>query len=493
MYGAYRVETIRRAEAAAMALGGDDLLMQRAAAGLAAIVGRELRARRGKTAGARVLLIVGSGNNGGDGLYAAVKLARRGVTISAWRAGSSVHAAAWDAFRAAGGRELTAAEAVAELPRAALLIDAVVGIGGRGGLRPDIGALARAAAALGVPVVAVDLPSGVPPEPPWPAGFDGSTTDGKSAAFAATVTVTFGGHKLCHVIEPARSACGRVDLVDIGLRLPAADLWCWTPPDVAAAWPVPGPLSDKYSRGVVGIDAGSRGYPGAAVLATAGAVGAGAGMVRFTGDPQVAQRVIDRFPSVVPGVGQVQARVLGCGWGERPDAARLVAEALDSGVPAVVDADALRHLPTGALGPQVLLTPHAGELSRLLSCDRAEVVADPVAAVTAASARHGATVLLKGATQFVASLGASVQVAVPGPGWTAQAGSGDVLAGICGALMAAGVAAPEAAGLAASIQAMTARGANSPLSPDRIAHLIPVRIGAILRPSPLIRCRVTRA
>ncbi|MGB7963494.1 MAG: NAD(P)H-hydrate epimerase, partial [Propionicimonas sp.] len=135
MYGAYRVETIRRAEAAAMALGGDDLLMQRAAAGLAAIVARELRARRGKAAGARVLLMVGSGNNGGDGLYAAVRLARRGISISAWRVGASVHATAWDAFRAAGGREVTAAEAVAELRQVALLIDAVVGIGGRGGLR----------------------------------------------------------------------------------------------------------------------------------------------------------------------------------------------------------------------------------------------------------------------------------------------------------------------------------------------------------------------
>ncbi len=481
MYGAYRVDTIRRAEAAAIALVGDDLLMQRAAAGLAAIVGRELRARRGKAAGAHVLLVVGSGNNGGDGLYAAVRLARRGVTVSAWRAGSSVHAAAWDAFRAAGGRELTAAEAVAELPRATLLIDAVVGIGGRGGLRADVGTLARTAASLGVPVVAVDLPSGVPPEPPWPAGFDGSTTDGVSAAFTATVTVTFGGHKLCHVVEPARSACGRVDLVDIGLQLPAADLWCWTPLDVAAAWPVPGPLSDKYSRGVVGIDAGSSGYPGAAVLATAGAVGAGAGMVRFTGDAGVAQRVIDRFPSVVPGSGQVQARVLGSGWGERPDAARMVAEALASGVPAVVDADALRHLPTGALGSQVVLTPHAGELSRLLGCDRAEVLADPLAAVTAASVRHGATVLLKGATQFVASGGSPVQVAVPGPGWTAQAGSGDVLAGICGTLLAAGIAADKAACLAASIQAMTASAADAPLSADRIAHLLPVRICALAR------------
>ncbi|MGB7962846.1 MAG: NAD(P)H-hydrate dehydratase, partial [Propionicimonas sp.] len=335
--------------------------------------------------------------------------------------------------------------------------------------------------ALGVPVVAVDLPSGVPSEPPWPAGFDGATTDGESVAFAAAVTVTFGGHKLCHVVEPARSACGRVDLVDIGLELPSPDLWCWTPPDVAAGWPVPGPLSDKYSRGVVGIDAGSPGFPGAAVLATAGAIGAGAGMVRLIGDTHVAQRVIDKFPSVVPGAGQLQARVLGCGWGERPHAARLVAQALDSGVPSVVDADALRHLPTGTLGSHVLLTPHAGELSRLLGCDRAEVVADPVAAVTAASSRHGATVLLKGATQFVASPGTTVQVAVPGPGWTAQAGSGDVLAGICGALLAAGIAAPEAASLAASMQAMAARAVDSPLSADRIAHLLPVRIGAILR------------
>ena len=483
MYGAYRVDTIRTAEATAIARLGDDTLMQRAAAGLAAVVLRELRARRGAASGARVLLVVGSGNNGGDGLFAAVRLAKRGVRVSAWRAGSSVHAAGWTAFLAAG-RPVTAAEAQAELSRVDLVIDAVAGIGGRSGLRPEVATLATAAA--GVPVVAVDLPSGMPPEPPWPPGFDGGFTaeaGGEPSAFRAAVTVTFGGHKLCHVLEPARSGCGRVELVDIGLLLPDPDLRCWTPAEVAAAWPVPGPLSDKYSRGVVGIDAGSASYPGAAVLATAGAVGAGAGMVRFLGDVVVAQRVIDRFPSVVPVAGRVQSRVLGCGWGDRPNAARAIAEAVDSGLPVVLDADALRHVP-GKVGAQVLLTPHAGELARLLECDRRAVEDDPVAAVMAASARYGATVLLKGATQLVAAPGEIVQVAVPGPGWTAQAGSGDVLAGICGALLAAGIPTPDAAILAASIQAMTAASVAGPLSPDRIAHQLPVTIGAALRDGP---------
>ena len=124
----------------------------------------------------------------------------------------------------------------------------------------------------------------------------------------------------------------------------------------------------------------------------------------------------------------------------------MISRLIESGVPVVIDADGLRHLPDRVPGT-TLLTPHAGELARLLDCDRGEVTADPVAAVRAVADRTGATVLLKGATQLVATPGTeTVEVAVPGPAWTGQAGSGDVLGGLCAAVLAAGVGARDRGG-----------------------------------------------
>ncbi|MGV8908364.1 MAG: bifunctional ADP-dependent NAD(P)H-hydrate dehydratase/NAD(P)H-hydrate epimerase [Propionicimonas sp.] len=467
MIHGYTVAQIRSAEAVAMDVLGPDVLMQRAAAGLATATLRRLRPR---AYGARVLLVVGSGNNGGDALYAGVRLAGRGVAVTAWRTATAVHDAGWRAFLAAGGREVDAGTARALLGRQALVVDAVAGIGSRPGLEPAVADFAGACAALSVPVVAVDLPSGVAPEPPF----------SDEAHFTADLTVTFGGYKLCQLLEPGRSACGEVELVDIGLELPQPAVSQWTDADLAEAWPVPDASSDKYSRGVVGLDTGSVDYPGAAVLTAAGAVGAGAGMVRYLGPLPVAQRVLDRFPNVVIGQGRVQALVVGSGWGQRKDHG-VVARAIAARVPLVVDADGLRHLPAGGGHRAVVLTPHAGELARLLDLTRAEVEADPLAAVRAAVATTGCTVLLKGATQYVGTPGVDrVWVGVPGPGWTAQAGSGDVLAGICGTLLAAGLDPPTAALAAASGQAMAARHHPGPLPPHRLAEGLVTVVRGIL-------------
>ncbi len=482
MRAGYTVAQIRDAEARAMAVLGPDALMQRAAAGLAAAILRRLPSaeplrfgrtpvleRRGSTEtegfgdfgggrgayGARVLLVVGSGNNGGDALFAGARLARRGVRVTAWRAGSGVHEAGWQAFLAAGGREVDAATAGAELSRQRCVVDGVAGIGSRPGLAPALAGFVAACREHDVPVVAVDLPSGLAPEPPFP----------ESPHVIAALTVTFGGYKLCQLMEPARAECGEIELVDIGLDLPEPAVSQWEPSDVAASWPVPDARSDKYSRGVVGLDTGSLDYPGAGVLTAAGAVAAGAGMVRYLGPAPVANRVIDRFPNVVAAPGRVQALVVGSGWGDRVDAGA-IQRAVDSGLPLVVDADGLRHLPSwGHAG--VLLTPHSGELARLLGCPRDEVEADPLSAVRAAVSRTGCTVLLKGATQYVATVGSDrVWLAVPGAGWTAQAGSGDVLAGICGTLLAAGLGPVEAALAGASIQAIAARETPGPVAPQ---------------------------
>ena len=250
--------------------------------------------------------------------------------------------------------------------------------------------------------------------------------------------------------------------------------------EIAAWWPVPGAESHKYTRGVVGIDAGSPQYPGAALLAIAGALGAGPGMVRYLGSAP-RDLVVGRFPSVVLADGQVQAVVAGSGWGALAEAGPRLREAMERRVPLVIDADALRLLPAD-LPAETLLTPHAGELARLLGVERGEIEADPVAAAVLAAERFKATVLLKGAVQPVASPDGSVRLALPGPAWTAQAGSGDVLAGACGTLLAAGLPAGRAGLMAASLQALTASRFSGPYPPDVQASRFPEVVWGLVTP-----------
>lgn len=471
MINAWTADQIRAAEEIVFdqlaADGSDpDTLMLHAAAGLTSVVLRDLR-DRGPLYGAMVLIIAGSGNNGGDGLYAGARLARRGVRVQVCAVSDTTHEAGWAAAMAAGARVVEVAEATAMITdgRVDLVVDAVLGIGGRAGLREPAAELAAACAAAGTQVVAVDLPSGL-------AVDSGQVVE---SVFRAATTVTFGGRKVCQLVEPARSACGRVDLVEVGLELDEPTLQQWELADLRAAWPVPDATSDKYARGVVGIDTGSDAYPGAAILSTIGAVHAGAGMVRFLGADGPAGLITARLPNVVRAVGRVQAWLLGSGWGERPGGADRVQEALDTGMPIVLDADALRFVGQVGLGDdperRVLLTPHAGELARMLEGERTEVEADPVGSVRAAADRTGATVLLKGATQFVAVPGADkVTLAIPGPAWTAQAGSGDTLAGICATLLAAGLRADDAALAGASIQALAAGRLPGPVPPQDLAE-----------------------
>jgi ADP-dependent NAD(P)H-hydrate dehydratase / NAD(P)H-hydrate epimerase len=459
---AYLVEQIRAAEARAFQTVTPEVLMQRASAGLATAIVRRLE----RPYGSRVLLVVGSGNNGGDALFAGVRLAKRGVQVSCWRTAETVHSAGWAALLACGGRDADADEALALLGVVDAVVDAVAGIGSRPGLSEPVAAFAAACVRADVPVVAVDLPSGLAVEPPF----------SDEPHFSAALTVTFGGYKLCHLLEPARSACGEIELVEIGLKLDSPQVHQWEPADVATIWPTPDATSDKYSRGVVGFDTGSADFPGAAVLGVAGAIYAGAGMVRHLGSAPVASRVLDAFPNVVAAPGRVQALVIGSGWGDRKDVG-VVAWAMGTGVPMVIDADGLRHLP--AQGREsVLLTPHAGELAFLLGTDRATVVADPLNAVRRAAGRTGCTVLLKGATQYVAGPETdTVEIAVPGPAWTAQAGSGDVLAGIVGALLASGLDAKTAGVAAASMQAMVTAANPGPLAPQDAARALTEVIG----------------
>ena len=466
---AYTVEQVRRIEAAAMAALPDGALMQRAARGLAGVLAGELVRRRGRAYGARVLILVGPGHNGGDALYAGAGLVARGVAVTAVSVLGHPHAEGLAALRAAGGRVIDKAT-LGELGGFDLAVDGVLGIGGRPGLPEGVAELLRRLTGAGVDLVAVDLPSGV-------AADTGAVP---AEAATAAVTVTFGVAKPCHLLAPARECCGRLVVVDIGLdpagEAPALDGWDLD--RVAAAWRYPGASSDKYAKGVVGIDCGSARYPGAGILATFGAVHGGAGMVRFLG-PASAQPVLSTdLPNVVFAPGRVQAHLLGSGWGDRRDGARVVAAAVDSDVPGVLDADGLRYRPE-RMPETWLLTPHAGELAALLGVQRAEIESDPVAAVHAGAEATGATVLIKGATQLVARPGVpTVEVAVPGPAWTGQAGSGDTLGGLCAAALAAGLPAHTAGVLAASLQAVTAAVHPGPLPPHVLAQHCAEQLGA---------------
>lgn len=468
MYSVFSVEEIRRAEQATGDLLTSGALMQRAAAGLASALFDELDdlAARGDLteSGGRgtrsVLLAVGSGNNGGDALWAGVRLLRRGVRVTAWRTASTVHEEGWAAFGAAGGRKVDAVGALALLGDVDLVVDGVLGIGGRGGLRGPAAVFAQACADTQTRVVAVDLPSGLEGDScrPFP-------------SFHADVTVTFGGRKACQVLQPAASRCGRVEVVDIGLDLGEPLLTGWHASDVVVHYPWPDATSDKYARGAVGVDTGSATYPGAAVLSTMGAVYGGAGFVRHLGPAQHA--VVAALPNVVTAPGRVQAWLLGCGWGPRPDGPAVLAARLAEGVPAVVDADAIALLGDASVDAGVLLTPHAGELAALLGVERSAVEADPLGSVRRAASETGTTVLLKGATQYVADPAGAVTIAVPGPAWTAQAGSGDTLAGLCAAMLAAGRSPRVAALLGASVQAIAARNHPGPRPPQDLVRLVP--------------------
>ncbi|MDU7816671.1 MAG: NAD(P)H-hydrate epimerase [Bacillota bacterium] len=420
-----------------------------------------------------VLVLVGGGNNGGDGLFAAAALAQRGWRVEVAQVMGQPHEAGMAAALEAGCIRTPLGEVTSHSYD--LAIDAVLGIGGRPGIPQSLERIDGWLRDHQILVLSVDLPS----------GLDANSGEVESCVHA-THTVTFSSLKWCHITHPAAKFCGQLEVHDIGLdlvddegnALDGVDDYCDLA-EIAALWPVPGVRDDKYSRGVVGVDTGSERFPGAAVLGVLGALRSGPGMVRFAGPTAIMAFILSRAPSVVIGEGRVQAWVLGSGWGTHDgNDDRFIRRAAD-GVPMVIDADALGLLPA-ELPEGCLLTPHAGELARMLQIERSQVEADPRAAAVRAAQRFRATVLVKGSIQWVARPDGTVRAALPGPAWTAQAGSGDVLAGMCGTLMAAGLDAADAAVCAAGMQAATAISMPGPYAPDQIAELLPGIVTTVL-------------
>jgi hydroxyethylthiazole kinase-like uncharacterized protein yjeF len=460
MRAAYDVTTVRAAEAPLLASLPEGTLMQRAAFALA----RRCAGLLGGVYGSRVVVLAGSGGNGGDAMYAGALLASRGARVHALLATSSAHEAALAALRAAGGRAHASGgdDDTALLADADLVIDGLLGIGGTGALRDSMARLAALLeSASSAVVVAVDVPSGV----------DASTGEVAGVAVNADVTVTFGALKAGLVISPGSDCAGRVEAVDIGLSLPAPRISLLDAADVAAMLPEPHGESDKYRRGVIGIAAGSDSYTGAAQLAVGGAIHTGVGMVRFASVARPAEMVRRRWPEavvteIVPGdgaavidVGQVQAWAVGPGLGTDDEAGRVVAAVLAAGVPVLVDADGITWLAThrelldGRTAP-TLLTPHAGEFARLMCLERGDVEAHRLDHVRRAATTLGVTILLKGSTTLVASPSGDVRVNSATTPYLATAGSGDVLSGICGALLASGLSALDAGSAGAFLHGM---------------------------------------
>ena len=483
----------------------------------------------GWISGAPVLLLVGGGHNGADTLLAGGLLSHSGCAVTAVLATEHPHPVALEearshgvtvygaGYRSDGAEDWDSAEAVAAveafLARGGLVLDGLTGIGATGPLRPDAVALIAPLVAAGAPgrrplrVIAVDLPSGT--------GVDDGTVDGP--VLAADCTVTFTCLKGCLCLPPARHLCGAVEVVPLGLPSPTSRPIARRPVDGALGdyltrvVPEPGANDHKYTRGVVGLWAGSETYPGAAVLAASGAVLAGAGMVRLTAPRRVEDLVLAARPEVVPAAGRSQALVLGpgvdpadtvradelrevlrptlapardSGGGRVADGARTGEEASDgatgavpAGAPAVVDAGALSIL-TELLDeglrctPRHVLTPHAGEAAALLTAladsetpeetarqwNRERVEAHPAHAVREICRLSGATVLLKGATTLIAAPHHPLVSVDSGPGWMATAGSGDVLAGVLGAVLAGAAARWEREVACAAAGADSAQG-----------------------------------
>jgi ADP-dependent NAD(P)H-hydrate dehydratase / NAD(P)H-hydrate epimerase len=455
------------------------LLMENAAIGAADAVGDRFPEAR------RVLILAGPGNNGGDGLALARQLDARGydvgVRLARFGRGLSSEAAAQREILARLGVEVVelAPEGVRELElalaRADLIVDALFGVGLSRPLAGEAAELVSRIRASGRPVLALDLPS----------GLDADRSASPGAAVRATVTVTFGAPKPALVLPPACDFAGDVVVADLGLRIDPGEgpgaLHLLVGGELAAAL-VPRPAAGhKGTFGHALVVAGSRGKLGALVLATRAAVVGGAGLTTAAVPagldealaaacpeamtlplPATAggELALDGLEMLVAAARSRSVLAVGPGLGRREETAELVRRLLaETSVPAVVDADALvayggrlaaladREAPT-------LLTPHPGEMARLLGVDTADVQRDRLGAARRAARESGAIVVLKGQRTIVAAPDGEAWVNATGNAGMASGGSGDVLTGILAARLAQGDAPAFAAVLSVHLHGL---------------------------------------
>ncbi len=441
----------RAAEDRAIAAGSSiEALMERAGAAVA-----EAAWRYG--GGSQVLILCGPGNNGGDGHVAARLLAARGAEVRVAACAEPATAAA----RAARAGWRGAVAPLGEARPAAVLVDALFGTGLSRPLAAEVAEPLHRLAAAARFRLAVDLPSGV------------ATDDGADLGAArCDLTLALGARKPAHLLQPAAALCGQVRVADIGLA-PASDLATLGRPVL----PPPGPADHKYSRGQVAVVGGA--MPGAGLLAAEAAQRAGAGYVALFGGrtPPAAPHALVRRGLSADALAdpRIGAIVIGPGLGRDAAARARLDAALAAGRPLVIDADALGLL-DGRRPPRAILTPHEGEFVRLFGA----LPGGKVARARAAAERSGAVVLLKGADTVIAAPDGRAVIGA-GPPWLASAGTGDVLAGIAGAMLARGLDPFAAARAALWLHGEAARRAGPGLIADDLARHLPAALARAAR------------
>ena len=454
-------------------------LMERAGEGLAAVVAQQAPV-------GRVVIVCGKGNNGGDGLVTArlLRAAGREVDVLAvWPPAELRGDAAEQLHRLSAEPGVFDA---ARLEGAAVIVDALLGTGATGAPRDPAGAVIEAINAAGAPVVAADIPSGV----------DASTGEVAGAAITAVATATFHGAKPGLWIRPGKEHAGEVRVIDIGIPAgsPIEAHCALIDADVLADVPRRGPASTKFTSGNLFVIGGSTGLTGAPTMSALAAMRSGAGYVTVGApthlEPTFSVRLLEAMMVGLPGesglteeavepaleaIERADAVVLGPGLG-RTDGARAFARALFERieVPLVIDADGLNAL--AAVFPEPLprrraptvLTPHAGELGRLLDVESSEIERRRLHHARDAAARSGAIVVLKGDDTLVCSPEGEEAISRGGAPALATAGTGDVLSGVTGALLAKRLPPVQAARAAVFAHLRAGRLAAEPHGPDSV-------------------------
>lgn len=453
----YDSQRIRAAEQAHALELEDGTLMQRASHGLANRVIRIMGDRHGGVVGQRVVVLAGSGNNGGDALFAGARLAERGAKVCAVMLADRHHGAAGAALRRAGGSLVSPRDAEAVLSGAQVVVDGILGIGGRGAPGEPARALLEMANEVRGVRVAVDVPTGV----------QADTGEVAGCAFRADFTVTFAALKPGLLIAPGKGFAGQVEVIDIGVGEALSDPMAGVCEQVDAARWLPAPAFDdyKYRRGVAGVAAGSREYRGAALLCVGAALAGPTGMtaVLDRGDG-VAELVISQHPEMVrlDHVGsRVTAWACGPGFTGSDADANAVEALLRTCEPVILDAGALtllgaredlRSLVRTRAGATVL-TPHEGEFVRLAG----SIGSGRIAAAVELAASLDAVIVLKGPGSIIAAPDGTCFIDEAGTPDLATAGSGDILTG-CLVSLIASAQARGALGTIADVAAVTAAG-----------------------------------
>jgi hydroxyethylthiazole kinase-like uncharacterized protein yjeF len=493
-------QEMAKADEAAISAGTPaEILMDRAGRAVARAAIDVAGGRYGKSA----LVVCGKGNNGGDGFVAARRLSREGLKVSCVLVGETSDVKGAAAHHLAELRRAGISVATFDPTRPArrydVVIDALLGTGSSGAPRAGAAAAIRLMNESG-PIVAADIPSGV----------DGLTGGVPGESVSAAVTVAIERQKLGSALAPGFDRAGRVEVAPVGIPVTGENAFLLSPADVGRVIPVRGAMSHKGSTGSVALVAGSKDMSGAAVLCARAADRAGAGYVRV-GTVTAARAVVaERLPeALVTDLGddwdgsswssfrheaeRSDALLIGPGLGTGSAAEGLVDVALaETDHPIVLDADGLnaiagRDEALKARRSPTVLTPHVGEMARLLDIENAEVLADTLGTARRAAETFGCIVLLKGARTVVARPDGRAVVNPIGSPALATAGSGDVLGGVIAAFLAAGLEAFDAAWAGAAVHgragelAAEGRGTTGVVAWD-VAEALPLALRTLRAP-----------